>query len=33
MTPREKLITVKENASRDEARTLMHEHRIERVLW
>jgi len=32
MTPREKLITVKENASRDEARTLMHEHRIERVL-
>ncbi len=32
MTPREKLITVKENASRDEARTLMHMHRIERVL-
>ena len=32
MTPREKLITVKESASRDEARTLMHEHRIERVL-
>jgi IMP dehydrogenase len=32
MTPREKLITVKENASRDEARELMHEHRIERVL-
>ncbi len=32
MTPREKLITVKENASRDEARTLMHAHRIERVL-
>jgi len=32
MTPREKLITVKENASRDEARTLMHQHRIERVL-
>jgi IMP dehydrogenase len=32
MTPREKLITVKENASRDEARGLMHEHRIERVL-
>jgi IMP dehydrogenase len=32
MTPREKLITVKENASRDEARSLMHEHRIERVL-
>lgn len=32
MTPREKLITVKENASRDEARALMHQHRIERVL-
>jgi IMP dehydrogenase len=32
MTPREKLITVKESASRDEARTLMHEHRLERVL-
>ena len=32
MTPREKLITVKENATRDEARALMHEHRIERVL-
>ena len=32
MTPREKLITVKENTSRDEARALMHEHRIERVL-
>jgi IMP dehydrogenase len=32
MTPRERLITVMENASRDEARTLMHKHRIERVL-
>lgn len=32
MTPRERLITVKENASRDEARSLMHKHRIERVL-
>jgi IMP dehydrogenase len=32
MTPRDKLITVKESASRDEARALMHEHRIERVL-
>src|ERR1017187_3838768 len=32
MTPRERLITVKENASRDEARILMHQHRIERVL-
>jgi IMP dehydrogenase len=32
MTPRERLITVMENASRDEARTLMHRNRIERVL-
>jgi IMP dehydrogenase len=32
MTPRERLITVKENASLDEARSLMHKHRIERVL-
>ncbi len=32
MTPRERLITVKENASREEARSLMHRHRIERVL-
>ncbi len=32
MTQRERLITVKENASREEARTLMHKHRIERVL-
>ena len=32
MTPRERLITVKESASRDEARNLMHKHRIERVL-
>ena len=32
MTPRERLITVKENASREEARALMHHHRIERVL-
>src|SRR3989304_5928760 len=32
MTPREKLITVKESASREEARALMHKHRIERVL-
>ncbi|TAJ77827.1 MAG: IMP dehydrogenase [Gallionellaceae bacterium] len=32
MTPRERLITVKENAQLDEARSLMHEHRIERVL-
>ena len=32
MTPRDKLITVRENASREEARVLMHRHRIERVL-
>jgi len=32
MTPRDKLITVKENAQLEEARSLMHEHRIERVL-
>ena len=32
MTRREKLITVKEGASREEARALMHKHRIERVL-
>ena|SRR6266481_1173874 len=32
MTPRERLITVKENAKLEEARNLMHKHRIERVL-
>ena len=32
MTPRERLITVKEGASREEAQRLMHKHRIERVL-
>jgi IMP dehydrogenase len=32
MTPRERLITVMENASRDQARDLMHRNRIERVL-
>ncbi len=32
MTPREKLITVMESASREEARALMHKHRLERVL-
>ena len=32
MTPRERLIVVKENSSREEARQLMHQHRIERVL-
>jgi len=30
--PRDRLIVVKENANRDEARSLMHKHRIERVL-
>jgi len=32
MTPRERLITVKEGATRDEAKALMHKHRLERVL-
>jgi IMP dehydrogenase len=32
MTPRERLVTVKEGASIDEARDLMHTHRLERVL-
>ncbi|GAO37533.1 inosine 5'-monophosphate dehydrogenase [Sulfuricella sp. T08] len=32
MTPRDKLITVKEGASREEAMTLMHKYRLERVL-
>ena len=32
MTARDRLITVRENASREEARALMHKHRIERVL-
>ncbi len=32
MTPKDRLITVNENASHDEARSLMHKHRIERVL-
>jgi len=32
MTQRDKLITVKEGASIDEARDLMHKHRLERVL-
>ncbi|MDD2776198.1 MAG: IMP dehydrogenase [Gallionella sp.] len=32
MTPLAQLITVKENTSREDARNLMHEHRIERVL-
>jgi len=32
MTPRDRLITVKEGASRDEAMALMHKYRLERVL-
>ncbi len=32
MTPKEKLITVKEGAQRDEILKLLHEHRIEKVL-
>jgi IMP dehydrogenase len=32
MTPREKLVTVKEGASREEAMAAMHKHRLERVL-
>jgi IMP dehydrogenase len=32
MTPRERLVTVPEGASLDEAKALMHRHRLERVL-
>ena len=32
MTPRERLVTVREGASLDEAKSLMHKHRLERVL-
>ncbi len=32
MTPRERLVTVKEGASLDEGKALMHRHRLERVL-
>jgi len=32
MTPRERLVTVKEGASLDEGKALMHKHRLERVL-
>ena len=32
MTPRDKLVTVKEGASREEAMALMHKYRLERVL-
>jgi IMP dehydrogenase len=32
MTPKEKLVTVREGASREEAMELLHKHRLERVL-
>ena len=32
MTPRERLVTVREGATREEAMALMHKHRLERVL-
>ncbi|MEW5888030.1 MAG: IMP dehydrogenase [Pseudomonadota bacterium] len=32
MTPRERLVTVREGATPEEAKTLMHKHRLERVL-
>ncbi|WP_348944176.1 IMP dehydrogenase [Chitinibacter sp. FCG-7] len=32
MTPKDKLVTVREGTSIEDARTLMHEHRLERVL-
>lgn len=32
MTPRERLVTVTEGASPDEAKALMHKHRLERVI-
>jgi IMP dehydrogenase len=32
MTPRDRLVTVREGASREEAMGLMHKHRLERVL-
>ena len=32
MTPKDKLVTVKEGASKEEVLALLHEHRIERVL-
>jgi IMP dehydrogenase len=32
MTPRQRLVTVREGASREEAMGLMHKHRLERVL-
>ena len=32
MTPKDKLVTVKEGASKDEIKALLHKHRIEKVL-
>ena len=32
MTPQRKLVTVREGATREEAKALMHQHRLERVL-
>ncbi|HED17820.1 MAG TPA: CBS domain-containing protein, partial [Gammaproteobacteria bacterium] len=32
MTPKERLVTVTESASRDDAQALLHKHRIEKVL-
>ena len=32
MTPRERLVTVREGATLEEAQALMHKHRLERVL-
>lgn len=32
MTPKDKLVTVRENASQDEVLSLLHKHRIEKVL-
>ena len=32
MTPKERLVTVREGASREEVMTLLHQHRLERVL-
>lgn len=32
MTPRERLVTVKENTTREQAMQLLHKHRLERVL-
>lgn len=32
MTPRERLVTISEGSSAEEAKTLMHKHRLERVL-